>query len=146
MRIYTETPQNFAEPLIFSRGDSIFVFVEDGDCRITFYNKITKEVKSYEGNYASYHNPSDNLIICLDRHNYVPYIWDYSKDVYIQNENITNETRVYRGNIIYIGNHVTGTKPVGDVNIQDSQITITGNGLDLQSGTYIDKNFIFQNQ
>lgn len=119
---------------------------EDGDCQITFYNKVTKEVKSYEGNYASYANPSNDLVICLDRHNYIPYIWDYSKDVYIQNENIINETRVYRGNIIHIGNHVTDTKPVGNVNFQDSQITITGNGLDLQPGTYIDKNFIFQNQ
>ena len=146
MRIYTETPQYFAEPLIFSRGDSIFVFVEDGDCNITFYDKLTEEVKSYKGNYAAYANPSDSLVICLDRHNYVPYIWDYSKDVYIQNENIQGETRIYTGNTIYVGNHVTVTKTEGDVNIQNSNITIHGKQLELHPGTQIDKNFIFLNR
>ena len=146
MRIYTENPQNFAEPLIYSRGDSIFVFAEDGDCQITFYDKMTQDVKSYNGNYAAYANPSDSLVVCLDRHNYVPYVWDYTKDVYIQNENIMGETRVYKGNVIRIGNSVTATKPSGDVNIQNSQITIKGNRLELHPGTYIDKNFIFQNE
>lgn len=145
MQIYTDKPKRFAEPLIFSRGDSIFVFVEDGDCRITFYNKVTKQVKSYKGNYAGDANPSDNLTICLDRHNYIPYIWDYSKDVYIQNEDIQGETRVYTGNSIYVGNNVTSTKPTGDVNIQNSQITIQGKRLELHPGTKIDKNFKFQN-
>ena len=146
MRIYTETPQYFAEPLIFSRGDSIFVFVEDGDCKITFYDKFTEEVKSYKGNYAAYANPSDSLVICLDRHNYVPYIWDYTKDVYIQNENIHGETRVYTGSTIYVGNHVTATKPTGDVYIQNSNITIHGERLELQPGTRIDRNFNFHNR
>lgn len=146
MQIYTDTPQNFAEPLIYSRGDSIFVFVEDGDCRITFYDKMTQDVKSYNGNYAAYTNPTDSLVICLSRHNYVPYIWNLEKDVYIQNENILGETRVYKGNIVRIGNHVTATKPTGDVNIQNSHITVKGHQLELHPGTYIDKNFIFQNE
>lgn len=146
MRIYTDTPQNFAEPMVYSRNDSIFVFAEDGDCNITFYDKVTKEVKSYKGNHAAYANPSDSLVICLDRHNYVPYIWDFTKDVYIQNENIQGETRVYKGNIIYVGNNVTSTKPIGDVNIQNSHITIQGNRLELHSGIRIDKNFIYNNR
>lgn len=145
MRIYTEKPQYFAEPSIFSRGDSIFVYIEDGDCKITFYDKVTHGMRSYKGNYAAYANPSDSLVICLDRHNYVPYIWDYSKDLYIQNEDIQNETRVYKGNSIYVGNNVTSTKPTGNVNIQNSNITIRGNRLELRPGTRIDKNFIIQN-
>ena len=97
MRIYTEKPRHFAEPSIFSRGDSLFVFVEDGDCNITFYNKLTHGMRSYKGNYAAYTNPTDSLVICLDRHNYVPYIWDYSKDLYIQNEDIQNERGFTKG-------------------------------------------------
>lgn len=146
MRIYTDKPKYFAEPLIFSRGDSIFVFVEDGDCRITFYDKVTNRMRSYIGNYAAYAPPLDNIVICLDRHNYVPYIWDYTKDLYIQNENIQNETRIYKGNTIYIGKNVTATKPIGNVNILNSHITIQGNRLELQPGTRIDKDFIFQNR
>jgi hypothetical protein len=146
MRIYTDIPLYFAEPIIFTRGDSIFVFVKDGDCKITFYDKTTKRIKSYKGNFAAYANPSDDLVICLDRHNYVPYISDYAKNVYIQNENIQGETRVYTGENIYVGNHVTSTKPTGDVNIQNSQITIHGSRLELHSGTQIDKNFKFSNR
>jgi len=146
MQIYTEKPQYFAEPLIYSRGDSIFVYVEDGDCKITFYDKVTNGMRSYKGNYAAYANPSDSLVICLDRHNYVPYIWDYSKDLYIQNEDIQNETRVYKGNSIYVGNNVTSTKPTGNVNIQNSHVTIQGKRLELHPGTRIDKNFKFQNR
>lgn len=146
MQIYTDTPKKFAEPSIFSRGDSIFVFIEDGDCTITFYDKLSGEVKSYKGNYGTYANPSDSLIICLDRHNYVPYIWDYSKDLYIQNVDIQNESRVYKGKNIYVGNNVTSTKPLGEVNIQNSNIIIQGKRLELHSGTKIDKNFKFQNR
>lgn len=146
MQIYTDTPQYFAEPLIFSRGDSIFVYVEDGDCKISFYDKETENVKSFKGNYAKYANPTDSLVICLDRHNYVPYIWDYSKDLYVQNEDIQNETRIYKGNTIYVGNNVTSRKPTGDVNIQNSNITIQGKRLELRAGTRIDKNFKFQNR
>ena len=145
MQIYTDTPKKFAEPSIFSRGDSIFVFVEDGDCKITFYDKVTEDVKSYKGNYAGYANPSDSLVICLDRHNYVPYIWDYTKNIYVQNENIQNETRVYKGNNIYVGKNVTPSKPIGNVNIQNAHITIQGNRLELHPGTRIDKNFKFKN-
>ena len=103
-------------------------------------------MESYIGNYAAFANPADSLVICLDRHNYVPYIWDYSKDLFIQNENIQNETRIYKGNAIYIGNNVTSTKPTGDVNIQSSNITIQGKRLELRPGTRIDKNFKFQNR
>ena len=146
MQIWTDTPQNFAEPLVFLRNDSIFVHVEDGDCKITFYDKATENTVSYKGNYAGYANPSDSLVVCLDRHNYIPYIWDYSKDVYIQNENIDGEVRLYKGNTIHIGNHVTNTKTTGDVNIQNSTITIIGKELELQSGVYIESDFEFVNQ
>lgn len=146
MRIFTNNPQYFAEPMIYSREDSIFVISEDGNCNITFYDKVTEDVKSYNENHAAYANPSDSLVICLDRHNYVPYIWDYTKDLYIQNENIQGETRIYTGNTIYVGNNVTSTKPTGDVNIQNSHIIVRGKQLELHSGTRIDKNFIFQNR
>ena len=146
MRMYTEKPHFFTEPSIFSRNDSIFVFVEDGDCKITFYDKETTMMRSYKGNYAGYANPSDSLVICLDRHNYVPFIWEYTKDIYIQNEDIKNETRVYKGNNIYVGKNVTTSKPIGDVNIQNAHVTIQGKRLELRPGTRIDKNFKFENR
>ena len=115
-------------------------------CKITFYDKTTGDVKSYYGCHAAYANPSDSLVICLDRHNYIPFIWDYTKDVYIQNEYIQGEIRDYRGNTIYVGNNVTATKPEGEVNIQNSHISINGKRLELHAGTRIDRNFLFQNR
>ena len=41
---------------------------------------------------------------------------------------------------------VTSTKPTGDVNIQNSHVTIQGKRLELRPGTRIDKNFKFQNR
>ena len=75
-----------------------------------------------------------------------PDIIMIEKDLYIQNENIQGETRIYTGNTIYVGNNVTSTKPTGDVNIQNSHIIVRGKQLELHSGTRIDKNFIFQNR
>lgn len=115
-------------------------------CKITFYDKTTGDVKSYYGCHAAYANPSDSLVICLDRHNYIPFIWDYTKDVYIQNEYIQGEIRDYRGNTIYVGNNVTATKSEGEVNIQNSHISINGKRLELHAGTRIDRNFLFQNR
>ena len=54
--------------------------------------------------------------------------------------------QVYKGNSIYVGNNVTSTKPTGDVNIQNSHITIQGKHLELRPRTRIDKNFKFQNR
>jgi hypothetical protein len=45
-----------------------------------------------------------------------------------------------------IGNNVTSRKQTGDVNIQNSNITIQGKRLELRAGTRIDKNFKFQNR
>lgn len=146
MRMYTNTPNIFAEPSIYITNDSLKVNVNDGTCQITFYNKATGEIKQYENNYAAYAYPTSNLSICLNREGYAPYIWDYSKDLYIQNENIQGENRIYHGGTIRIGKNVTDTRPQGDVNITNSNITIKGRELELHPGTSIDANFIFQNQ
>lgn len=92
-----------------------------------------------------YYNSSDDEL-SFETIDEVSFIWDYTKDLYIQNENIQGETRIYTGNTIYVGNNVTSTKPTGDVNIQNSHIIVRGKQLELHSGTRIDKNFIFQNR
>ena len=117
------------------------LFPEGGSLLYNYPCNMAFEVATTEGEELT-----GSLVICLDRHNYVPYIWDYSKDVYIQNENINGETRYYIGNVIKIGKNVTTFKPSGNVNIQNSSITVIGKQLELHPGTFIDKNFIFQNR
>ena len=136
MQIYTDTPQNFAEPLIYSRGDSIFVLTEDGDCNITFYDKVTEEVKSYKGNYAAYANPSDSLVICLNRHNYVPKIVIAGPVINIQNENI-GDSRTYVADSVKIGTHVTDLKPLGNVVLEGGTTHIRAKTVKLMPGTLV---------
>ncbi|MBQ8968580.1 MAG: hypothetical protein IJ064_02440 [Bacteroidaceae bacterium] len=145
MVFITEKPHTFVEPTIFIQNDTAFVMVSDGDCQITFYDRNSGNIKTYIGDCAGYPNPSDNLHISLKRDNYIPYIWNSDADVFIQNETIQGENRVYRGGKICIGKNVTNTKPQGDVNIVNSNITIQGSELELHPGTFISSNFQFQN-
>ena len=48
--------------------------------------------------------------------------------------------------VAYVGNNVTATKSEGEVNIQNSHISINGKRLELHAGTRIDRNFLFQNR
>lgn len=47
------------------------------------------------------------------------------------------ETKELVGKNILIGNHVTEEKPVGDVVIENANVTIQGNSVKLHSGTRI---------
>lgn len=146
MKFWATKPQKFVEPKIYISGDSLYVETLDGGCRMIFYDRATGMALRHIGNQIAYPDPSANIVVCLDRDGYVPYVWDYSKDLYIQNETILNETRTYKGRIIKIGRNVTDTRSQGDVNIQNSNITIEGQRLELHPGTSIDKNFQFHNQ
>ena len=136
MQMYTEKPQNFVMPTISKNGNTIQVQSNDGDARIVFYNPLTESVLSYYGTSAQISTDADSLIICVDRHNYVPFVLQYSKDMYIQNETI-NGVQNYWGNIIMVGEHVTATKPEGPVVIQNANVKMKANTVELHSGSTI---------
>ena len=138
MMIYTDVPQDFDSPIIKYTSGKIRVISPSENTRITFYTPSDTQpiVDTFIGDSIDYETNADSVIICLDKHNYVPYIQTFYKDLYIQNETI-NSQREYVGKNILIGNHVTEEKPVGDVLIEDANVTIQGKSVTLHSGTRI---------
>ena len=135
MMLYTENPQFIQSPDIHIIGDSLYVHVPDGECRISIVNNVTNEVQSYLGNDVIQYVGNNDISVCIDKHNYVPYVWH--KDVYIQNEDIVASNREYHAKNVKVGNHVTDQKPQGNVTITNSNVTIKADKVVLDRGTKI---------
>jgi len=137
MMIYTNQPSYINNPLIRIYNNTISVQTTDGNARISFYTTGTVPiVDSYFGNHVDYTTTADSVIICIDRHNCIPYVVTYHKNEFIQNENIS-DSRTYVGKTIKVGSNVTTTKPEGDVIISGADVLIQGGNVELQPGTVI---------
>lgn len=136
MQMYTAKPQNFVKPAISKNGNTINVQTNDGSARIIFYNPLTENVLSYYGTNAQISTDADSLIICVDRHNYVPYVLQYYKNLYIQNESITGAQN-YWGQNIMVGKNVTTSKPQGPAVIQNANVKMKATTVELCPGTTI---------
>lgn len=138
MQIYTDTPQCIENPQIFKNKNTIYVNIPDGDARIAFYTPSKGKVDTYWGNNVKYLTTDNNVIICISRHNYIPYIAMSEDLVYIQNE-IVNNDRVYEAHRIEIGKKVSSEIESGDVIFNSGNIDITSNKTIFAPGTYIRK-------
>ena len=137
MMIYTNPPLTISNPTINVNNNTISIQLTDGNARISFYVPgTTPVVDSYIGNSVDYTTFADSVIICIDRHNYIPHIVTYHKNEYIQNESINN-TMTYVGKIIKIGRNVTTTKPEGDVIINGANVIFNGGNVECHPGTTI---------
>ena len=136
MMIYTDVPQSFQNPQITYKNGKVYISTTEDDVRISFYTPSSNHVDSYIGNYIEYPTTADSVYICLDKHNYIPFVQTYHKDLFIQNETIS-EHRSYLGKSILVGNHVTNAKPTGDVYIQGADIKMEGENVMLMPGTTI---------
>ncbi len=143
MQIYTDCPTSIQTPDISRVGDTIYVEVQDGDARISFYTPSTKHVDTYYGRIVNYQTCSDDVIVCISRHNHIPYIISADNLVYIQNETINND-RVYSGNTIKVGRNVTNKKAQGDVVINSGNVNMVGNIVELQAGTKVSKGAVLK--
>ena len=135
MMIRTEVPQKFS-PTIRRINGVISVNANCDSTRISFYTPATKQVDSYFGRTINYSTTADSVIVCIDKHNYIPFIVNCDKNVYVQNENI-NDERTYVGENILIGKNVTTLKEQGEVIIQNANVKFQGKEVILHSGTTI---------
>ena len=136
MMIYTDAPAVFSNPVVDIHDENIVVQTVEDSVRISFYNLNTKQVNSYIGNHVEYPLGNDEIVVCLDKHNYVPYIVNCAKNIYIQNETIANDC-IYKGNSILSGTSVTSSKPSGDVIIQGANVKMKGKTVVLHPKTTI---------
>jgi hypothetical protein len=137
MKIYTQKPTAFTGVSVVRNSNSISVNLGVNDtARITAYNPISCEVKSFLGNSATItiSNPYET-IICVSGHNRIPFI-QHPDVMYIQNTNITG-TLSETHDVIKVGNHVTETMDSGDVTTSGANITLRAREVLLDSGTHI---------
>ena len=135
LMIRTEVPQKFS-PSIKRTNGVISVNANCDSTRISFYTPSTNQVDSYFGRTIDYPTTADSVIVCIDKHNYIPFVVNCDKNVYIQNETI-NDERVYVGENILIGKNVTTLKEQGEVLIQNANVKFQGKDVILQPGTTI---------
>lgn len=136
MRIYTEKPNTFQSPLIQFIDSIIRVRTEESDCRITFYEPASGRILSYIGNDVSYQYDEDNVIISIDKPNYIPYIQECKRNIYIQND-IINYPLSLVGKNIYIGTNVTNQINNGDVLFNNADVSIQGESVVIEPNTTI---------
>lgn len=142
MMLYTETPKNFVEPVVRINNDTLYVNVSEEECRINIVDNTTNDVQSYLGNSINQYVGGSDISVCIDKHNYVPYVW--SRNVYLQNENLLSENREYHAQNVRVGKHVTEQRPQGNVNITNSRVFIKANNVLLDKGTYINVGSTFK--
>lgn len=135
MMLYTENPQYFNNPSIHVKNDTLYVNVLENDCRISIINNTTNVVQSYLGEELSLYIDNNDISVCIDKHNYVPYVW--SNNLYIQNENIVSTNKEYHAQNVKVGNSVTNQKPRGNVNVLNSNVSFKANNVLLDKGLYI---------
>lgn len=138
MQIYTACPANMQTPDICRVDNIIYVNMKDGDARISFYHPSTKHVDTFYGSNISYPTTSNDVVICVSRHNYIPYITNSNSLVYIQNE-IIDTDKTFLGDTIKVGRGVTNKKTQGDVIVKNGIVSITGKKVLLDAGTKISK-------
>lgn len=145
MMIYTQRPNEFSNVQIHIVNDSIQIIPNVSDCIITGYNKYTGATCCYKTNERGLRMPIERgLSICIDKHNYIPFVWNSDKDLYIQNKIIRDEQRELWAGTIKIGNAVTSEEPVGNVQIIDSDIIMTGTRLEIHpEASIVRSNFKF---
>lgn len=133
MMIRTEVPQEFS-PSIKRTDGVISVNTNCDSTRISFYTPSTNQVDSYVGQSISYSTTADSVIVCIDKHNYIPFIAYCNKNIYIQNDTI-NDERYYIGENILVGKNVTTQKEQGEVLIQNTTVKLQGGEVTLHPGT-----------
>ena len=138
MMIYTDLPGSVATPSISYSNGTLSVSTTDGDARISFYsNGSPNTVDSYIGSTVNYATNADSITICIDRHNCIPYVVQFNKSNFIQNETIDDNRYYYSESTIKVGKNVTTTKPEGNVLIDGANVVIMGNSVELRPGTTI---------
>ena len=135
MMLYTENPRYFYSPAIHLNNDTLYVNTSEQKCKINIVKNTTGEVYSYFGDNVRLYIGDEDVSVCIDKHNFVPYIWH--RNLCIQNEDFVYTSKDYHAHNVKVGKHVTDQKPQGNVNVINSTITIKADKLVLDKGTNI---------
>ena len=139
MRFYASRPKEMPTPSVNLVGNRLCV-TTDSCAWISFCSSDThyEDPLSSWGNYAEYQvtDDEDEVLVCIYKAGYFPYIVKYYKDLVIQNETIS-DTRQILGRDILIGREIITDEPIGDVIINGANVKISAKNVELHPGTTI---------
>ena len=141
LEIWTAIPNSFNDISIVRNLDVVTINtgnVKDFD--VSIISKDGELLKTEHSNLESVTLPNitEENVIAINKHNYIPYIDNPNGTLYIQNEIIESD-KTYKAKNITIGANVTEWKPVGDVVFKNGNITMNCDSIELTGGTYIEK-------
>lgn len=141
MMINTERPKRFLNASII-REDNGDIHVDTGGifATISFYNRRTGEVLSYQGYSTSYSGNSETSV-CISAHNMIPYLDEGT--IYIQNQSLTNGG-YYEAKNIKVGSNVTKDQQEGEVKFSHGNYHLEGTEVELQAGTTVSAGVVFE--
>ena len=135
MHIFTDTPKEM-DISIYRRDNNITVDLVNFQSTISIYNKATGELKSGFTDWIDYQGDLEDIAVCVSDHNKVPYIND-SDVIYLQNDSISGDGKVYEADIIKIGENVTIQKPQGNVLFNGNSTILKANRIEIKNSTTI---------
>ena len=136
MQIYTEIPTIFSSASISRTNNNIVVNTGGEYAKISFYNKSTGEISSFEGNYVNYSaSTPEDITVCISANNKVPYISEVPAS-YIQNQTINNSTEV-NADYIKVGSNVIYNQTSGPVTVNSGTLILNGGSVEIQGETTI---------
>lgn len=140
MPIYTHPPLVFDSCTISYIDSEIVVNAGTDSCTICVMSTADNGASYYDvRNYVSsavFPNINGEVSVCITKHNHVPKIVIVGPVINIQNENIL-DSRMYVADSVNIGKHVTDSKPIGNVVLEDGTTHIRANSVKLMPGTLV---------
>ena len=142
MPIFTNTPQKFTNVTVSYTNGTLTVNSGVDDCKICVASAYDMGDSYYDirtGMSASFSNLTNEYSICITKTGYVPYLAKCGNTVYMQNESINTDYKVFSNQTV-AGSNVTASKPNGPVEINKGNTIIKST-----NGVTINNNFEIKN-
>ena len=131
MPIFTWTPQSFANVNINFSNGTVNVTTGVSDCRICVSSASDYGNSYYElsdsTNSATFSGVNDDCFVCITKTGYIPYLARVGTSVFLQNETIKSDLRVF-STTTDAGSNVTTLKPQGPVSIEKGKLSVRSQG------------------
>lgn len=140
MPVYTQTPIEFDNCTISYMDSGIAVNTGTDSCTICVMSTADNgasyyDVRNYVGS-AVFQDINQEVSVCITKHNHVPELFIVGSVINIQNEKIL-DTKTYIADSVNIGKHVTDSKPIGNVVLEDGTTHIRAKSVKLMPGTLV---------
>lgn len=152
MPVFISLPQTRTDAKIDFKNNSLHVKCDYDDFKacvtsIDDYGETYFSIKNSENGEVIFTGVPDSCRLCITAPGYIPYLQTIFKNVYIQNETISDSRHIVTDRL-FMGTNVTDTTPMGPVVIENgAKLDVSyGNGVYIMPETEIKKGAIINIQ